>query len=146
MLPNTMQTPFQGYRIQGINSKNFPFDTENLGQYYLLLKPIAGLGYHEEQELWGHAFNTNETVESWRRTGESLPQLEYIPTTWELIVSGNCGDIRASNTNLEYLDHYAPRIKKMVEEVNKETLLLLKERNAVRDRINAINAARFPNN
>ena len=143
---NLQNIPFQGYRIQGIDSRNFPYDIVNLGQYYLLLKPIAGLGYHEEQELWGHAFSTNETVENWRRTGKSLPQLEYIPTTFELIVSSNCGNIRASNTNLGYLDHHAPRINKIVEEVNKETLRLIKERNAVRDRIDQINATHFKKN
>ena len=143
LLLNENVVPFQGYRIQGIDPKRLPLDTQNLGEYYLLLEPIAGLGYNEEQELWGHCFNNNETVVKWERTGTSLPLLEYIPTTWELMLSGNCGDIRASNTNLEYLDPYAPNLKQIVAEVNQNTLRLIEERNGVRDRISHINAARF---
>ena len=48
-----------------------------------------------------------------------------------------------SNTNLEYLDHYAPILKQIVAEVNQNTLRLIEERNGVRDRISHINAARF---
>ena len=145
-LLNVPSQGFQGYQIQGINPERLPFDTKNPGEYYLLLEPITGLGYNEEQELWGHFFNNNETVKKWTKTGASLPALEYVPTTWELILSGKCGDIRASNTNLDYLDHYAPNLKTIVAEVNQATLRFIEERNSVRDRIHYINAAHFKKN
>ena len=143
---HVLDLPFEGYQIQGIDPKKLPFNTQNQGEYYLLLEPIDGLGYNEEHKLWEHAFNTNETVENWRRTGASLPRLEYIPTSPKLILTGKCGYVQASNTTPDLLDNYAPRINKIVEEVNLETLRLIEERNGIRDKIGYINAAHFKKN
>ena len=137
---------FEGFRIKGIDTTNLPSSTDNPGEYRLLLDPISGLGTAEEQEFWGNCFNNNETVANWRWHGASLPHLEYIPTDPMLIVSGYRGYIQASNTNPEFLDHYAPRMKKIVAEANEVTRQLIQERSAVRNNINDINATHFQNN
>ena len=137
---------FEGFRIKGIDTTNLPSSTDNPGEYRLLLDPISGLGTAEEQEIWGNCFNNNETVANWRWHGASLPHLEYIPTDPMLIVSGYRGYIHASNTNPEFLNHYAPRMKEIVAEVNEATRQLIQERSAVRNNVNDINATHFQNN
>ena len=142
---NLQNIPFQGYRIQGIDSHNLPLDTENRGDYRILLKPIAGLGYAEEQEIWENCFNNNETVVNWTSYGHSLPRLRYIPTAPELVLSGKCGYIQAGNTNPELLKEYASRMAKIIGQVNEATLQLIQERNSIREDIDAINSTHFGN-
>ena len=137
---------FQGFRIKGIDTTNLPSSTDNPGEYRLLLDPISGLGTAEEQEIWGSCFNTNKTVENWRRFGKSLPRLEYIPTDPMLIVSGYRGYIQASNTTPEFLNHYASHMKNIVQEVNEEAFQLIQGRTTIRNNINDINATHFQNN
>ena len=132
---------FQGFKIKGIDCSRLPLPVGNqppqYTRFYLLLEPMGAYANPEIQALWGYSFSV--VVETWNNTGQSLPRLEFVP------VEDHYGEIYASDTELQFIQHYIPEIKRMVVEANQKTLQLINERNYIRSEIALINSESFRN-
>ena len=135
---------FQGFKITGIDPDKLPFSKNDQGilydQFHLLLKPIGAYANTEERKLWGYLFSV--AAETWNEE-KSYLRLEYIPAHPDLIPSGDCGEIRVSNTDPSRIGQRASDIKDLVDGVNSTTLYFIKERERTITEIGIINSESF---
>lgn len=130
---------FQGFKVKGINLNKVPLLTDNQpttyderNEFYLVLGPVRDnnpFGYKfspDVRPLWGYYFSV--VVETWNKREKSPLRLEYTP-------SSDYGEIRVSNANLSLIQQYAPDIKCLVDETNKETIRSIRDRDDIRSKI-----------
>ena len=122
---------FQGFKITAIDPDRLDYPYTH---FHILLEPINV--DKDDMRVWKITFE--RLVADWNKKGGNLPRFEVFDTVDD-------PRIWASETNINSIAHYISDIKDLVQKANRETLLLIKDRDNIIANINLINSENFGN-